>query len=165
MSESCELPDAPVAAAVELRARLRALAVGQTEAFGLISQEIGAVSQIGMTAERMATRLPFLAFLLADLVWTHGERTAHDETPPERAVEVDRVCRVFRYSASERRRYTMNAEQRSAVLTYLDATLLEVGRCIDLEEHAPSLRLGREAREFVSAVSELRRAAARPPAH
>jgi hypothetical protein len=164
MTEYSELPDACVAAAVELRARLRALAAGQTEAFGLISQEIGGTSQIGMTADRMATRLPFLAFLLADLAWTHGERSAHDETPPERAVEVDSVCRVFRRNTSERRRYAMNAEQRSAVLTYLDATLLEVGRCIDLEGHAPSPRLGREAREFVSAVSELRRVAAVPPA-
>jgi hypothetical protein len=152
-------PDVAVEAAIRLRTRLRALAAGQTEAFGLLYQEFGGSSSIGTAVNQMASRLPFLAFLLADLAWTNGERSAHDETLPERAAEVDAVCRVFRHHASERRRSVMDAEQRTAVLAYLDAVLVEVGRCIDLEEHAPSPRLGREARAFATALTGMRRAA------
>ena len=75
---------------------------------------------------------------------------------PPRGAEADAVRRVFRYHASERRRFAMSDEQRTAVVAYLDALLLEVARCIDLEEHAPSATLGREARQFVGAVTEVR---------
>lgn len=162
MTQLYDGPDVAAAAAIEVRARLRALAAGQHEAFGLLYQELGGSSSLGASIDQAASRLPFLAFLLADLAWTNGEHSAHDERPPERAAEVDAVCRVFRHHASERRRYVMSSEQRTAVLAYLDAVLVEVGRCIGLEEHAPSARLGREARDFVSAVAEMRRAAAEP---
>ena len=152
-------PDLAVAAAVELRTRLRALAAGQSEAFQLLYQDLGGSSPAGLAAKQISDRLPFLAFLLADLAWTNGDRSAHEGAPPERAAEADAVCRVFRHHDSERRRYPMTQEQRAAVLVYLDAVLVEVGRCLDLEEHAPSARLGREAREFVSAVTDMRRAA------
>lgn len=52
----------------------------------------------------------------------------------------------------------MNAEQRTAVLAYLDALLLEVTRCLDLDEHAPSATLGREARRFIGDFSRVRHA-------
>lgn len=162
MTQHYDGPDVAAAAAIEVRSRLRALAAGQTEAFGLLYQEFGGSSSLGSSIDQVATRLPFLAFLLADLAWTNGEQSAHDGRPPERAAEVDEVCRVFRHHASERRRYVMDSEQRTAVVAYLDAVLVEVGRCISLEEHAPSPRLGREARHFVSALAEMRRAAAEP---
>jgi hypothetical protein len=108
---------------------------------------------------KVANRLPFLAALLADLAWTNGERSAHDAVLPPRAAEAEAVHRVFRYHVSERQRYPMEPAQRTAVLVYLDALLLEVTRCIEIEDHAPSATLGREARQFVGAVTELRRAA------
>ena len=152
-------PDLAAAAAIELRTRLRALAAGQSEAFQLLYQDLGGSSQAGAAARQASARLPFLAFLLADLAWTNGDRSAHEGAPPPRAAEVDEVCRVYRHHDSERRRYPMSPEQRTAVLAYLDAVLVEVGRCLDLEEHAPSARLGQEAREFVSALAGIRRAA------
>lgn len=159
MSNYQDRPDLAAAAAVELRTRLRALAAGQSEAFQLLYQDLGGANPAGFAAKQLSDRLPFLAFLLADLAWSHGDRSAHEGAPPERAAEADAVCQVFRHHDSERRRHPMSLEQRTAVLAYLDAVLVEVGRCLDLEDHAPSARLGREAREFVSAVTDMRRAA------
>ena len=152
-------PDLAVAAAVELRARLRALAVAQSEAFQLLYQDLGGSNPAGLAARQMSDRLPFLAFLLADLAWTHGDHSAHEAPPPERAAEAEAVCRVFRHHDSERRRYPLSHEQRTAVLAYLDAVLAEVSRCLELEGLAPSGRLGREARQLVVAVTDMRRAA------
>jgi hypothetical protein len=152
-------PDLAVAAAIALRMRLRALAAGQADAFDLLYYEFGGSSPAATAVGKAANRLTFLAFLLADLAWTNGEQSAHDAELPPRAAEAEAVCRVFRHHVGERRRYPMNPEQRTAVVAYLDALLLEVGRCIELEEHAPSARLGREAREFIGAVTEMRRAA------
>lgn len=152
-------PDLAAAAAIELRARLLALAVGQSEALQLLYQDLGGANAAGLAARQMSDRLPFLAFLLADLAWTHGDHSAHEAAPPERAAEAEAVCRVFRYHDSERRRYPMSLEQRTAVLAYLDAVVSEVSRCLELEEHAPSGRLGREARQLVVAVTDVRRAA------
>ena len=70
--------------------------------------------------------LPYLAVLLADPAWTRGQRAAHDGTLPPLAPEAEEVKRVFRYQTREGRRAVMNAEQRAAVLTYLDALLLEL---------------------------------------
>jgi hypothetical protein len=152
-------PELAARAAVELRARLRALASAQTEAFDLLYYEFGAASPTGVVITKVATRLTYLAALLADLAWTNGEPAAHDGVRPPPAPEADAVRRVFRYHASERRRFAMSTEQRAAVLAYLDALLLEVARCIELEGHAPSATLGREARQFVGAVTEVRGAA------
>ena len=156
MSQFGEQPEMAARTAVALRTRLRALASAQTEAFDLLYYEFGAASPTGVVITNVATRLPYLAALLADLAWTNGERTAHDGVVPPPAPEADAVRRVFRFHASERRRFAMNSEQRTAVVAYLDALLLEVTRCIELEDHAPSATLGREARQFVGAVSEVR---------
>jgi hypothetical protein len=158
MQQFAEQPELAAQSAIKLRARLRALACAENEAFDLLYYEFGAASATGVVITKVATRLSFLAALLADLAWTNGERSAHDGTRPPPAPEADAVRRVFRYHASERRRFAMNADQRSAVVAYLDALALEVARCIELEEHAPSATLGREARQFVGAVTEVRRA-------
>ena len=115
MSQFGEQPEMAARTAVELRARLRALASAQTEAFDLLYYEFGAASPTGVVITKVATRLPYLAALLADLAWTNGERTAHDGVVPPPAPEADAVRRVFRFHASERRRFAMNAEQRTAV--------------------------------------------------
>ena len=46
------------------------------------------------------------------------------------------------------------------MVAYLDALLIEVGSCLELDEHAPSATLGREARRFVGDFREVREAAA-----
>mgnify|MGYP001156537440 CR=1 FL=1 len=158
MRQLAEQPELAARDAIELRARLRGLAVAETEAFDLLYYEFGAASPTGVVITKVATRLSFLAALLADVAWTNGERSAHDGTRPPPAPEADAGRRVFRYHASSRRRSTMSGEQRAAVVAYLDALVTAVGRCIDLEEHAPSATLGREARQFVGAAAEARRA-------
>jgi hypothetical protein len=148
------------AAAVHLRRRLRALAAGQTEAFDLLYYQFGAGSNLGGTIGHAANRLPYLAVLLADVAWTHGEHAAHEGSLPPPAPEAEAVKRVFRHHANVKRRAIMSPEQRTAVVAYLDALLLEVGSCLDLDEHAPSATLGREARRFMSDFAEVRQAAA-----
>ena len=152
--------DAAAGAAVVLRRRLRALASGQTEAFDLLYYQFGAGSSLGATINHAANRLPYLAALLADVAWTHGERAAHDGAPPTPAPEAEAVKRVFRHHANVKRRAIMNPEQRLAVVAYLDALLIEVTSCLDLDAHAPSATLGREARRFVGDFREVREAAA-----
>ncbi len=109
MSQFGEQPEMAARAAVELRTRLRALASAQTEAFDLLYYEFGAASPTGVVITKVATRLSYLAALLADLAWTNGERTAHDGVVPPPAPEADAVRRVFRFHASERRRFAMNS--------------------------------------------------------
>ena len=67
---------------------------------------------------------------------------------------------MFRHHANVKRRAIMNPEQRTAVVAYLDALLIEVNSCLELDEHAPSATLGREARRFVGDFREVREAAA-----
>ena len=69
-----------------LARRLRGLAAGQSEAFQLLYQDLGGTNPAGFAARQLADRLPFLAFLLADLAWTHGDRSAHEGAPPEPAL-------------------------------------------------------------------------------
>ncbi len=153
--------DAAAGAAVVLRRRLRALASGQTEAFDLLYYQFGAGSTLGATINHAANRLPYLAALLADVAWTHGETgAAHDGALPVPAPEAEEVKRVFRHHANVKRRAIMSPEQRTAVVAYLDALLIEVGSCLELDEHAPSATLGREARRFVGDFREVREAAA-----
>jgi hypothetical protein len=152
--------DPAALAAVVLRRRLRALASGQTEAFDLLYYQFGAGSTLGATINHAANRLPYLAALLADVAWTHGETAAHDGALPVPAPEAEAVKRVFRHHANVKRRAIMNPEQRTAVVAYLDALLVEVTSCLDLDEHAPSATLGREARRFVGDFREVREAAA-----
>jgi hypothetical protein len=155
-----DLADPAAEAAVVLRRRLRALASGQTEAFDLLYYQFGAGSTLGATINHAANRLPYLAALLADVAWTHGEHAAHDGAPPPPAPEAEAVKRVFRQHVNVRRRAIMNPEQRTAVVAYLDALLLEVTSCLELDQHAPSATLGREARRFVGDFREVREAAA-----
>ena len=54
----------------------------------------------------------------------------------------------------------MNPEQRTAAVADLDALLLEVASCLELDEQAPSATLGREARRFMGDFREVRQAAA-----
>ena len=58
------------------------------------------------------------------------------------APEAEEVKRVFRHHANVKRRAIMNPEQRTAVVAYLDALLIEVNSCLELDEHAPSATLG-----------------------
>lgn len=160
MTSEFDLADPAALAAVHLRRRLRALASGQTEAFDLLYYQFGAGSAIGATIGHAANRLPYLAALLADVAWTHGEHAAHDGAVPPPAPEAEAVKRVFRFHANVKRRAIMNDEQRTAVVAYLDALLIEVGSCLELDEHAPSATLGREARRFVGDFREVREAAA-----
>jgi len=160
MTNEYDLADPAALAAVQLRRRLRALAAGQTEAFDLLYYQFGAGSALGTTIGHAANRLPYLAVLLADVAWTHGEHAAHEGSLPPPAPEAEAVKRVFRFHASVKRRTIMNPEQRTAVVAYLDALLLEVASCLDLDEQAPSATLGREARRFMGDFQEVRQAAA-----
>ena len=126
----------------------------------LLYYQFGAGSTLGATINHAANRLPYLAALLADVAWTHGETAAHDGALPVPAPEAEEVKRVFRHHANVKRRAIMNPEQRTAVVAYLDALLIEVTSCLDLDEHAPSATLGREARRFVGDFREVREAAA-----
>lgn len=145
--------------AVRLRKRLRQLTAGQTEAFDLLYYQFQIGSASAATVGNAARRLPYLTTLLADLAWTRGDRAAHDDSPPGTAPEAAEIKRVFRPHAQSKRRTIMDHEQLTAVLAYLDALLAEVTRCIDLDEHAPSATLGREARRFVTDFTEVRLAA------
>jgi hypothetical protein len=152
--------DPAAAAAVELRKRLRALAAGQSEAFDLLYHQFKAGSGTAAKIACAATRLPYLAALLADLAWTLGDHAAHDGTLPTAAPEAVEIKRVFRPHANMKQRTIMNDEQRLAVLAYLDALLAEVAHCVDLDAHAPSPTLAREARRFLGDFKEIRAAAA-----
>jgi hypothetical protein len=147
--------------AVRLRRRLRALAAGQTEAFDLLHRQFGDDSTLGTTIGHATNRLPYLAALLADVAWTQGEHAAaHDGVLPPPAPEAEAVKRVFRCHTNVRLRAMMNREQRTAVLAYLDALLVEVASCLELDQHAPSATLGREARRFLGDFTEVREATA-----
>jgi hypothetical protein len=151
----------PVAAtAIRLRDRIRALAVAQEEASDLCSRQFAGGSFAGDGITRSTGRLSFLAMLLADLAWTHGDHEAHDASPPSPAAEAVELKRVHRVWKSPRRQCSMSLEQRLAVLAYLDALLSEASCCLALEEHAPSGTLGREARRLVQDLSEGRKAVA-----
>lgn len=150
---------AVAATAVRLRGRIRALASAQEEASDLCSRQF-AGSTAGDGISRSTGRLPFLALLLADLAWTHGDHEAHDGSPPSPAPEALEVKRVHRVWKSPRRHCPMSLEQRLAVLAYLDALLSEASCCLALEEHAPSHRLGDEVRRLVQDLSEGRKAVA-----
>lgn len=155
-------PNDPAAlSAVQLRARLRALGAGQSEAFDLLYHQFRAGSAVAAKVAGATGRLPYLAALLADLAWTRGDRAAHDGALPGAAPEAVEIKRVFRPHATTKQRTALNEEQRLAVLAYLDAVLAEVGHCIDLGPHAPSDRLDREARRFVGDFTEIRAAASR----
>lgn len=156
-------PDPAALAAVRLRARLRALTAGQTEAFDLLYRHFGVSSPTGARLNQSAGRLAYLAVLLADLAWVHGEHEAHEASRPPSAPEteaVKRVCPVCRQVSSAHRRHAMSDEQRAAVLVYLDALLVAVASCVALDGHAPSRTLGREARRFIGDFTEIRQAAA-----
>jgi hypothetical protein len=160
MAHDFDQADPAALAAVELRRRLRALAAGQAEAFDLLYYQFGAESALGGTIGHAANRLPYLAVLLADVAWTNGDHAAaHDGALPPPAPEAEAVRRVFRHHANVRRRMVMSAEQRTAVLAYLDALLVEVASCLELDDHAPSATLGREARRFVDDFTRVREAA------
>jgi hypothetical protein len=160
MTTDFDLADPAALAAVHLRRRLRGLAAGQTEAFDLLWYEFGIGGELGGKVLHGVHCLPYLAVLLADLAWTRGQRAAHDGALPPLAPEAEEVKRVFRYQVREGRRAAMNAEQRTAVLAYLDALLLEVAKCLDLDEYAPSATLGREARHFIDDFNKVRSALA-----
>jgi hypothetical protein len=160
MTSDHDLADPAALAAVQLRQRLRALAVGQEKAFDLLRCEFGAGSALGSVIVHGTDRLPYLATLVGDVAWTHGESAAYDGSKPPRAPEADAVERVFRDHGTGTRRVVMNSEQRVAVVAYLDALLVEVASCLELDQHAPSATLGREARRFMGDFSEVRRVAA-----
>jgi hypothetical protein len=149
-------------AAVSLRSRLRSLMTGQFEVFDMVYYHLGAGHHAIALATPSATRLRYITTLLADLAWIHGDREAHEGSLPPAAPEADEVKRVYKAHSSPGRRYAMSAEQRAAVLVYLDALLIEIAGCSDLDEHAPSRTLGREARSFATALSEVREAVAAP---
>ena len=149
-------------AAVSLRSRLRSLMAGQFEAFDMVYYHLGAGHHAGALVTPSATRLRYIATLLADLAWTYGDRQAHEGSLPPVAPEADEVRRVYKAHSSPGRRYAMSAEQRAAVLVYLDALLIEIAGCSDLDEHAPSRTLGHEARRFTTDLSEVRAAVAAP---
>ena len=67
---------------------------------------------------------------------------------------------MFRFHANVKRRAIMNPEQRTAVVAYLDALLIEVAAASSSTSTAPSATLGREARRFVGDFREVRQAAA-----
>src|SRR5215218_2237367 len=107
MTSHDDLAEPAASAAVQLRRRLRALAAGQTEAFDLLYYQFGAGSSLGGTIGHAANRLPYLAVLLADLAWTHGEQAAHEGSLPPPAPEAEEVKRVFRHHANVKRRAVM----------------------------------------------------------
>lgn len=159
MTDEFDLADPPALAAVQLRRRLRALVAGQAEAFDLLCGEFGTGGVLAAKIFGAVDCLPYLAALLADLAWTRGQPGAHDGTLPPLAPEVIELKRVFNMQVREGRRTLMNVEQRAAVLAYLDAVLLEVTKCVDLDQHAPSPTLAREARRFIGDFSKVRLAA------
>lgn len=150
--------DPAAMAAVALRGRLRALMVGQIEAFDMIYYHLGAGHSAGALVMPSSNRLRYIATLLADLAWVHGDHEAHEGSSPPVAPEVDAVKRVYKVHSSPGRRYAMTADQRAAVLAYLDALSTEISGCIGLDEHAPSPTLGREARRFAGELAEIRAA-------
>ena len=153
--------DPTALAAVELRARLRSLAVGQVEAFDLLYHHCGGSSPAGAQINRSTDRLCHLAALLADLAWVHGEREVYGASLPPPAPEAAAVKHVHQaFLKPGHRRHLMNFEQRVAVLNYLDALLIAVSSCLDLDEHAPSQTLARKARGFVTDFTEVRNTAA-----
>ena len=156
MISDFDLADPAALAAVRLRQRLRALAGGQAEAFDLLFYEFGTGGDLASKIFRSVDCLPYLAVLLADLAWTRGQPGAHDGALPPPAPEALELKRVFRPQTREGRRTTMNTEQRAAVLAYLDAVLSEVTKCVDLDQHAPSATLAREARRFVGDFNRVR---------
>ena len=158
MNDDLDREDAAARAAIDLRLQLRALAVGQTAAFDLLHYQFGTNSGYASSIDRAASRLPFMAALLADVAWTNGDKGAHDGTVPPSAPEAVAVQQVFREHGNIRRRPAMEPDQRAAVVAYLDALLKVVAGCCELDEHAPSATLGREARRFVADLSKVREA-------
>lgn len=153
--------DPAALAAVELRARLRSLAAGQVEAFDMLYHHCGGSSPAGTQINRSAHRLAHLAALLADLAWVHGEHKVYEAPLPPPAPEAAAVKHLHQDLAKlGHRRHPMNADQRLAVLNYLDALLVAVSSCIDLDDQAPSQTLARNARGFVSDFTKVRNAAA-----
>jgi hypothetical protein len=153
--------DSAALAAVRLRARLRSLTAGQAEAFDMLYRHCGGDSPAGTQINRSTDRLSHLAALLADLAWVHGEHQAYEGSLPSPAPEAMAVKYVYQdFSRLGHRRHLMNSEQRAAVLAYLDALLVAIASCIDLDEHAPSQTLARKARGFVTDFTEVREAVA-----
>ena len=111
--------DPSAAAAVRLRSRLRALMTGQNEAFDMIYYHLGVHHHAGALVMPSANRLRFIAMLLADLAWVHGDHEAHEGARSPQAAEAEAVKRVYKARSSSGRRYVMSAEQRTVVLAYL----------------------------------------------
>ncbi len=159
MNSPCQA-DPAAAAAVRLRRRIRALMVGQSEAFDAVYYHFGAGHSVATLAGQSGSRLPFLMALLADLAWVHGDLEAHEGSGVLPASEADEVTRVCRLYTGPRRRYVMDLGQRAAVLVYLDALLVELAACAALNEHAPSPTLGREAHRLAVDLTSIREAVA-----
>jgi hypothetical protein len=153
--------DPAALAAMELRARLRSLAAAQAAAFDMLYHHCGGNSSAGTQINRSTDRLAHLVALLADLAWVHGEHEVYEAPLPPPAPEAAAVKHLHQDLAKlGHRRHLMTSDQRVAVLNYLDALLVTVSSCIDLDEHAPSPTLARKARGFVADFTEVRNMAA-----
>src|SRR5262245_44214626 len=83
----------PVATAVQLRGRMLSLAGGHDEAFEMIFYFLGSNHRLATIVHGARKRRSFLTMLLADLAWVHGDRDAHDGTPPPTAEQRGRTLR------------------------------------------------------------------------
>jgi hypothetical protein len=151
---------AAVDAALRLRRRLRALAMGQPEAFEMVFYHLGSNHPSAIVAHGAGNRLDSFVTLLADLAWVHGDKGAHETRPLPEPPEVAAVRSVYRSHADTRRQYLMSAEQLAAVTAYLDALVPVVDGCTALDEHAPSRTLARECSRFSQDLLKLRDAVA-----
>jgi hypothetical protein len=148
--------EAAVNSAIALRRRLRALAMGQPEAFDMVFYHLGSNHPSATVAYGAGRRLDSFIMLLADLAWVHGRKDAHEAHALPEPPEVAEVRRVYRAHAETRRQYLMTAEQQAAVMAYLDALVPILAGCAELDEHAPSRTLARESARFNEELGRLR---------